>query len=396
MSEIYRTRLMDTLAFEPVTFRSGNGAYLYDDKGKKYLDFFCDVGTASLGYGHPTTRFAMERMIREGIPLHAPNRYGFHERLLAAERLCKATGMDRVFFCNSGTEAVEAAIKCARLFHWNRALDNDRDPAHMRREIWSHAGGFHGRTYGGLSAGDGPAYHTEGFGVLLDGFHKFRSFDQIPPNAAAVILAPVFGNNDVRLIETRLLKWLRDYCSLNGIVLIFDEVQTGSGRSGGPGITYAQKIGVQPDLITLAKGVAMGAPVGALLANARLGGTFTPGRHFSTFGGNPLSSVMLNAMLDWLSSDEYSAVESMGAYLEDLLKAFPWAKNIRRVGMLLAFDYDGDTVALARAALAEGLLIGAFRNGPGPVKLTPPLNARALIIAEGVRLLERAHQAVGG
>lgn len=385
-------RLMSTLRFEPITFTSGSGAYLYDEKGRKYLDFFCDVGTASLGYSPKPMREALERMISEGIPLHAPNRYGFKERDRAAERLCTAADMERVFFCNSGTEAVEAAIKCSRLYQHLIVSHTGEVP--MKHEIWSMSGGFHGRTYGGLSAGDGPRYHTDGFGPLLPGFRKFKTVEDIDPQrAAAVLLAPVFGNNDVRLIPTLELEDIRGFCTEYNIALIFDEVQTGAGRTGGPGITYAQQIGVKPDMITLAKGIAMGSPVGALLANAKFGGIFTPGTHFSTFGGNPLSCVMVNAMLDWLQSYDALGMGKRAYYMEDRLRQFAWAKNIRRAGMLLAFDYEGNTVRLAEEALKLGLLIGAFRDGPGAVKLTPPLNSNLMIIDEGIVVLEKAHQA---
>jgi acetylornithine/N-succinyldiaminopimelate aminotransferase len=375
---------MNSIARQPATFVRGVGPYLITDKGDHYLDFFCDVGTASLGYNSDTMTRALEKMLRYGIPIHAPNRYGFSDRTSAAKRICAMADMDKVFLCNSGTEAVEAAIKLARLYHHKNGKGH-------RRGIWSVPGAFHGRTYGALSAGDGPVYHTEGFGKLLDDFHSFEAIHSIDPQAAAVILAPIFGNNDVRPYSLTWLSNLSDFCLANDIVLIFDEVQTGGGRTGK--LTYAQKIGAYPDLITLAKGIAGGAPVGALLARGRFGDVFTPGTHFSTFGGNPFSCVMLEFMLDWLKYN-FDNIEETGRNLRHALQCLSWAKDVRGEGMLWAFDYEGDVQALADAAFEEKLLIGAFRAGPGPVKISPPLNIEQADLIRGIASLDAAHRSL--
>lgn len=372
--------LMSTLDFRDVTFQSGEGAVLFSD-GKKYLDFFADVGTASLGYNSPEQQHALARMIGQGIPLHAPNLYRFAERDRAAEGLCKLTEMDKVFFCNSGTEAVEAAIKLARKY---------QDGAKSRHTIWSYKGGFHGRTYGGLSAGDGPRHHYAGFGPLLEGFEHFTEIGEIEPDAAAVMLAPIFGNNDVAPYPPEWLHELRLYTKANGILLIFDEVQTGSGRTGAP--TYAQKIGVKPDIITLAKGLGMGCPVGAALATSEVASAFTPGSHFSTFGGNPLSCVFVNEMVGWLSNRRnLEEVNQKGVIIRKALQEMEWPKNVRGEGMLIAFDMDKDGLEFSKVCLTGGLLIGAFRAGAGAVKVTPPLNTPLDQIYRGLAIMAEAH-----
>jgi acetylornithine/N-succinyldiaminopimelate aminotransferase len=355
--------LMDTVDRKPVTFCGGVGSWLVSDGNQKpYLDFFTDVGTASLGYGGPEISTAFQRAINKSI--HAPNIFGFVERDIAAKKLCDATDMDRVFFCNSGTEAVEAAIKIARKYQFDRGTN--------RQIIYSYRGGFHGRTYGALAAGDGPRYHYDGFGPLPEGFKHFDYVDNIEPEAAAVIVAPIFGNGDVRLYDGKTLQWLRQYTADNEIILIFDEVQTGAGRSGY--INYAQGIGIIPDVVCMAKGMAMGAPVGSMLARGEVADAFTPGSHFSTFGGSPFASVFVSAMLDWLTPENLADVRSKGAYLRQELENAPWAKNVRGDGLLNAFDIDVDVREFADRCLRIGLILGVFRDGPGVIKITPPLN----------------------
>lgn len=370
------TRLMSTLAFRDVTFVSGAGAKLYTDNGEDYIDFFCDVGTSSLGYNPPEMKHALERMLEQNIPAHAPNLYGFEERNRAADRLCAATGMDKVFFCNSGAEAVEGAIKLARLHKWKSGLGG-------ATKVFSYKGGFHGRTYAGMAAGDGPVYHRQGFGGLPPDFHHFERIEDIHRDTAAIILSPVFGNNDVIEYPRGWLMALRRHATEIGAVLIFDEVQTGSGRTGLH--TYNQSLGGIADIITLAKGVAMGAPVGAVLAREPYASTFTPGSHFSTFGGNPISMVFVNGMLDWLGRN-LGVVERTGEYIRN---AFHGLANVRGPGMLLAFDTQLDSLALAKACLEERVLIGAFRPGPGPIKITPPLNIRRDVLDDGLGRLMR-------
>ena len=380
--------LMDTIARRDVAFFSSRGPWLITKSGEEYLDFFCDVGTASLGYFGPEVLLALSALTANFVAPHSPNLFNHALRDEAARRLCQTTGMDRVFFCNSGTEAVEAAIKMARLYQYKR---HDRSTA---VSIWSHEGGFHGRTYGSLACGDGAPHHYEGFGPFPEGFLHFNLEDKMPPrHAGAVILAPIHGNNDVGLVDVERLRALREYCTKHGIVLIFDEVQTGSGRCGGQQFTYAQRIGVEPDAICLAKGLGMGAPVGALLAKEPFGSAFTPGTHFSTFGGNPIGMAFVLEMLDWFEQNRQAA-DDTGSELWCRLDELPWVKNLRGAGALIAFDVEKDARAFADACFNQRLLIGAFRNGPGPVKITPPLNIDRSLVHEGVERMKRAWESL--
>lgn len=373
------SNLMNTLKFKNLEFVGGKGPYLVDSAGNCYLDFFTDVGTASLGYGCREHRVAAHALIDNVI--HAPNLFQYDSRNSASKRLCEATGMDKVFWCNSGTESVEAAIKLARKYQYdkmNRLGDRNF-------EIWSQWNGFHGRTYGSLAAGDGPEYHYEGFGQLPSDFRHFKDIYEISPHAAAVILSPIFGNNDVRVPDYGWLKDLRQYTESNNILLIFDEVQTGMGRCGG--FTYGQLCGIKPDILTLAKGVGMGFPVGAMLASEKVANAFTPGSHFSTFGGNPASCLYVSVMLDWLKTEgNLKSIREKGEIIKGTLE-INLDVDVRGEGMLLAFDSQVECLDLADRCLQRGLIVGAFRKGPGPVKITPPLNIELEDLNEGLIIL---------
>lgn len=383
------TSLMPTVRFRELDIVMGQGATLFSRDGKSYIDFFTDVGTASLGYDSPESRECLESILRHGM-VHSPILFQSDVRESAAARLCHMTGMDSVFFCNSGAEAVEAAVKLVRK-HWHNPNNTHRSPV-----IFTAQGGFHGRTLTGLAAGDGPPYHTDGYGPFPEGLnYRFdpNNWEQHidayvdVPSIAAVMFAPVFGNNDVREYNLTSLKALRRWCTIKNIPLIFDEVQSGSGRTGHP--TYAQRIGVQPDVLLLGKGVAMGAPCGALLVNTGAVETFTPGSHFSTFGGNPMCSTFLDSMWHWLSKAGREAeIEATGDKITTALREMKGVQSVRQVGMLIAADVNVSTTVLAARCEADGLLLGAFRQGPGPLKITPPLNISERELNDGLRILK--------
>jgi len=350
---------MNTIDRREQIFLGGYGSWLWTADGKRYLDFHTDNGTACLGYGSSQKDLFVSKLGR--IPTHALNLYSFEERDKAAQGLCDATGMDKVFFCNSGAEAVEAALKLARKY---------QDKRHGRFEIWSHRNGFHGRTYGSMAATDGPMYYREGFGPHLQGFHHFDKIEGIPDHAAMVLLSPINGFNDVVLYPDGWLEELREYTAKREILLCFDEVQTGSGRCGA--WSYGRKIGVVPDIACLAKGLAMGIPAGACLARAEVAAAFTPGTHYSTCGGNPFAMAGINAMLEWLTPARLEEINHKGQYLRQKLEARSWAGDVRGEGLMIAFDADLDARLFATKAAERGLIIGAFR--PSPIKLMPPLN----------------------
>jgi len=367
--------LMSTVDYQPRTFVGGEGSCLIDDHGRRHLDFFTDTGTASMAYNSTYASAALARFQSEGIPVHVPNICPFPERTRAAERLCRATNMSKVFFSSSGAESVEAAIKMARLWQHKQGAG--------RTDIYALAGGFHGRTLATVAAGDGPTYHTEGFGPLPGGFYKFNDIDEIPGDAAAILLAPVFGHHDTRVYSRSFLRALRVHADAHGIVLIFDEVQSGSGRSG----VWVQT-NPRPDIVCLAKGLGMGVSVGATLANEKLAGTFTPGTHFSTFGGNPMQMVFVNAMLDALTPEMLRSIHERGDWLRAQLTSRPWVRAVRGVGLMIAFDIRGDARAFARLCGDRGLIIGSWRSNP--VKIAPPLNIAQEDIERGLEIMDAA------
>jgi acetylornithine/N-succinyldiaminopimelate aminotransferase len=353
---------------------------VHEDVRMWYLDFFTDSGTASLGHGSVYHLDARSR--GAGQSLHTLNLFDNELRNRIAEKVCRVVGYDKIFFCNSGTEAIEAAIKLARKYQYDKPWFELQ--GRSKDQIWSIKDAFHGRTYGALAASDGPNYHFDGFGPFPESF-VFQEIDEINFDlAAAVIISPVFGNNDVRVYDIRWLEKLKMMCNQNDTLLIFDEVQTGSGRTGD--ITYAKLIGIQPDIMALAKGFGMGFPVAATLANNRVAQSFTPGTHFSTFAGSPPALYHVEVMFDWLDNN-LSKVRKMGQRMMYDLAQKNWVKTPRGIGMFIAFEINGDAKKFSMRCLDKGLVIGAFRSNP--VKITPPLNLSDEEWEIGLRIMDR-------
>ncbi len=363
--------LMKTVDHRDYIVDTGEGALLQTDKGPR-LDFFGDSGTASLGYNHLVHENALARVRKDRIPIHAPNITPFPERERAARRLCEATEMDKVFFCNSGTESVEAAIKLARLHQWKQGA--------ARSGIWSMRGGFHGRTYASLTASDGPSYYTNGFGPLPGEFHRFENVYDIDRAAAAVILSPIGCHHTVEMYSDEWMNDLRAYTKRHGILLIFDEVQTGAGRTGH--WSYGAWEGYDPDIICLAKGMAAGFPMGAMLAKGAVAEAFEPGHHFSTFGGSPLACVFLNEMLDWLDDQALRRIDKLGQTISIFMDGVKGVSNIRGTGLMWAFDTERDAREVAKECDEDGLIIGVWRENP--VKISPPLSVTDVELFSGL------------
>jgi acetylornithine/N-succinyldiaminopimelate aminotransferase len=384
---IMKKYLMDTVLTRDGVFTKGKGSTLYNaTTGKWYIDFFGDVGTASLGYNSIYHRRVLRGMLAGDTPVNTPNICVQEVREKAARMICELTGMDRVFFANSGTEAIETAIKLSRKYQYGI------NPG--KWYIASIDGDFHGRTYGSMATSSGPSYHYEGYGALPPGYDKFKTLDELKKNierTAAVVISPIFGNNDIRLYHEDFLHDLYSMCRRTQTLLVFDEIQTGAGRTGN--VTYAQKIGVTPDVLVLGKGIGMGCPVSAVLSNEKVGATFTPGSHFSTFGGNILAMSHIVGMVEWLS-DGQNMLEVMdtGQYIRKTLRRTQWAKNVRGVGMYNAFDIDKSVFEFAQRCYDRGLIVGGFRDAPGAVKLTPPLNADIGDIDAGLWLMSKAYE----
>ena len=361
--------VMETYKRLGIAPTSGEGSWLFDDAGNRYLDFIAGIATNSLGHGHPALVEAIKGQAEQLI--HCSNLYEIPIQAEVAQMLTQATDFDRVFFCNSGTESVEAAIKLAR-----RHAHKEHGPE--KHEILTFSGSFHGRTYGGLTATAQPAMQ-EGFGPMVGGFvhAPFGDLDAarelVGPQTAAVLVEPIQGESGVRLPPEGFLRVLRDLCDEHSALLIFDEVQTGVGRTGH---LYAyQGLGLVPDVLTSAKGLGGGVPVGAMMTReeyAALG----PGNHGSTFGGNPLAMAAARAVLGVVNDPEFlEEVRVKGAILKNALEkvteGIPGAQ-VRGEGLLIGVELGPEVAPrVFERCLENGLLVNLI--GGSVIRLAPPL-----------------------
>lgn len=397
--EAARRHLFGTYGRLPVAFSHGEGVRLWDREGKAYLDFVGGIAVSSLGHAHPELVEALRD--QAGRLLHVSNLYRIPEQAEAARALAEASGLDRAFFCNSGTEAVEAAIKLAR----KRARDAGAFPRGPDRAAGpdgagdvvdaGHDGGttgtdptprilvaegaFHGRTLGALAATAEPAYRDP-FRPLPGGFRRVP-YDDLPaareamgPEVCAVLVEPVQGEAGVVPPSDGYLRGLQDLARRHDALFVLDEVQTGVGRTGAP---FAfQRWDLEPDAVALAKGLGGGVPVGALLAREDVAEHLGPGDHASTFGGNPLAARAVTTVLRVLRRDDLARrADEVGRHLRRRLgelgeDGHP-VRRVRGPGLLVGFDVPGTARSLARACLDEGLLINAI--GESTVRLAPPL-----------------------
>jgi predicted acetylornithine/succinylornithine family transaminase len=361
---------METYKRLEIAPTGGEGSWLFDDEGNRYLDFIGGIATNSLGHGHP----ALVEAIKEqaGKLIHCSNLYEIPLQAEVAKMLADATDFDRVFFCNSGTESVEAAMKLAR----KHAYDTYGP---QKYEVLTFSRSFHGRTYGGLTATGQPALQ-DGFGPMLPGVVHAPFGDleaartMAGPQTAAILVEPIQGEGGINVAPEGFLEGLRDLCDEHGALLIFDEVQTGAGRTGH---LYAyQGTGIVPDVLTSAKGLGGGFPVGAMMVReeyAALG----PGNHGSTFGGNPLAMAAVKAVLGVVGDAAFlEEVRFKGTVLKNALtklaEAVPGAE-VRGEGLLVGLDL-GDA-GLAREVfehcLDEGVLVNLV--GGTTIRMAPPL-----------------------
>ena len=355
-----------------VTFVSGNGCWLTDKSGKQYLDALSGVGVVNLGHCHPGITESI--VVQAETLLHTSNWYHIEHQESLAERLCSVANMDNVFFANSGAEANEAAIKIARLFAQKRGID---EPV-----IISANDSFHGRTMATLSA-TGNSKIQDGFSPLLSEFIHVE-FDDIEAiskhtrneNVVAVMLEPIQGEAGVVIPEPEYLNKVKSLCEKNDWLLILDEVQTGMGRTGK--MFAHQYNNITPDLLTLAKGLGNGVPIGACLAKGRAAKLFTTGKHGSTFGGNPLVSKVALSVLDVIENNSVLAnVGKMSQYihtkLEKELSDNAAVISIRIKGLMIGIGLDEkliDTSKLLQKALDDQLLINIAGSS---IRLLPPL-----------------------
>jgi predicted acetylornithine/succinylornithine family transaminase len=381
MSEKY---LMNTYRRAPVAFASGQGMRLTDVEGKTYLDFVGGIAVSALGHNHPALVQAISTQAAR--VLHTSNLYVIPEQALAARWLVEHSALDRVFFCNSGAEANEAAIKLARKFA-SRAGSG-------RFEIIVAERSFHGRTLAALAATAQPKYH-EGFAPLPVGFipvplndlHALRA--AVTPQTCAVLLEPVQGEGGVQAANPEYLQGVRALCDETGLLLILDEIQTGVGRTGR--LFAYEHAGIAPDIMTLAKGLGGGVPIGAMLATEAVAQAFHPGDHGSTFGGNPLACAAALAVLTTIERDHLvDNAANVGTYLLQRLHGLaddhPVVAGVRGWGLMVAVDLATEAALVVDACRARGLLVNAVQ--PATLRLVPPLIVTPADVDEAIGILD--------
>ena len=385
--------VMETYKRMNIAPTSGKGSWLFDDKGNRYLDFIAGIATNALGHGHPALVEAIQD--QAGELLHCSNLYEIPLQAEVAQMLTEATDFDKVFFCNSGTEAVEAAIKLARKYAYETYGPE-------KHEVLTFTKSFHGRTYGSLSATAQATYH-EAFGPMVPGF-AYAPFgdleaakEAVGPQTAAVLVEPLQGEGGINPAPEGFLEGLRDLCDEHGALLIFDEVQTGAGRTGH---LYAyQGVGVVPDVLTSAKGLGGGVPVGAMMAKEEYA-VLTPGNHGSTFGGNPLAMSAVKAILGVVGDPIFlEEVRFKGAILKNALRLVaervPGAE-VRGEGLLLGLDLGDPELAkeVFQKCLEEGVLLNLIAGTT--IRLAPPLTVTKTEIRYALDTLRAALDSLVG
>jgi len=365
--------LMNTYSRQPVTFVKGEGVWLWDNQGEKYLDALAGVAVNGLGHAHPKLVKAISE--QAGKLIHVSNIYQIAEQAALADKLCEISAMDKVFFCNSGCEANEAAIKLARLYGHNKGVENP--------EIIVMDKSFHGRTMATLSA-TGNRKVQAGFEPLVSGFVRVP-YDDVEAvkqvatrknNVVAILVEPVQGEGGINISKdaSGYLEALREICDANGWLLMLDEVQTGIGRTG---TWFAfQHTNIKPDVMTLAKGLGSGVPIGACVARGAAAEVFTYGKHGSTFGGNPLATAAGLATLTIIEEEHLREnAEKIGDFIResflDALKNTQGVVTVRNAGLMVGIELDRPCGDLVKMALQDHLLINV--TAEKVVRLLPPL-----------------------
>ncbi|MDH5387022.1 MAG: aspartate aminotransferase family protein [Gammaproteobacteria bacterium] len=363
--------IMSTYAPMPVTFESGKGAVLTDSKGNDYLDALSGIAVCGLGHAHPAVAKAISEQANKLI--HTSNLYEIENQQNLADKLCQLSGLDRVFFSNSGAEANEAAIKLARLYGHQKNIDV---PTIVVME-----NSFHGRTMATLSA-TGSRKVQAGFEPLVQGFvrapyNDIESIENIAKNNSnivAVLVEPVQGESGIQIPDADYLNKLRELCDQNEWLLMLDEIQTGMGRTGE---WFAfQHNHIKPDVMTLAKALGNGVPIGACLASEKAASVMKPGNHGSTFGGNPLACAAGLAVIETMQAEQLVAkAKDMGAYLlaalQKELANVEGVREVRGLGLMIGIELNQACTELFSKALAEGLLLAI--QADSIIRLLPPL-----------------------
>jgi acetylornithine/N-succinyldiaminopimelate aminotransferase len=382
------SHVMNTYARQPVAFVRGQGVWLWDDAGKKYLDALAGIAVNTLGYGHPRLKKALMARVESGI-LHTSNLWRIPDQEAAADRIAEITGLDEVFFCNSGLEANEAAIKVARKYGHDRGV---AEPAIIVMEK-----AFHGRSLATLSA-TGSRKVQAGFEPLVSGFVRVplndleavRQVAEHNKNVVAIFIEPIQGEGGINVSRLEYLRGLKEICERKEWLFMSDEVQCGLGRTG-KWFVY-QHAGFLPDVVPLAKGLASGVPVGACVVGGRARGVFKPGNHGSTFGGNPLAMTAVVTTIDTIKEEGLlDNAARVGEVIRSGLSQIAGISELRGMGLMIGMQLPSPCGELVRQGLEAGLVINVTADNV--VRLLPPL---VMSEAEGRLVVERLAPLVRG
>ena len=377
--------VLQTYRRQPVVFERGEGMYLFDDRGRRYLDFLSGIGVAALGHAHPALARALAD--QAATLAHTSNLYFHPLQGQLAERLTKITGMDRAFFCNSGTEAMEACLKFARRYWFTHGATH-------RTKFVAFTHSFHGRTMGALSVTAEEHYRAP-FQPLVPGV-SFASADDpagldrlIDESTAAVIIEPIQGEGGVRPAPAAIVDAIMAACKRTGTLLIADEIQSGSGRTG----TFLRSgsIGLEPDLVALGKALGAGMPVGAVVLKDKVAKAIEAGDHGTTYGGNLLACRAALTFLDELEGGLLDSINAVSAYLFERLRAIAARSNgavidVRGAGLIAGLDMKADATPVMTAALERGLVIN--RTSSTVIRLLPPYIVQPTHVDEAAAILE--------
>ncbi len=366
-----RHHIMPTYASMPVRFVKGEGSWLWDEKGNKYLDALSGIAVCGLGHANPEVAAAIGE--QANTLMHTSNLYYIDKQEKLADKLCQLTGMNDVFFSNSGAEANEAAIKIARKFAHNKSIQNP--------VIVTMTNSFHGRTLATLTATGNPAV-KEGFSPLPEGFchipyndiNALKELATQQPNIVAILVEPVQGESGIHIPSEHYLNELRSLCDEHDWLLMLDEIQTGVCRTGS--FLSSQQNGITADVVTMAKGLGNGVPIGACLSSGKATGLLTAGSHGSTFGGNPLACAAALKVIEIVDRDQLATRakqlgEKMGTAFKQKLSNCKHVIDIRQKGLMIGIELSSPCAELVSQALEKNLLINVA--GGNTVRLLPPL-----------------------
>lgn len=383
----------NTYAQLPIVLTGGSGCRVRDLEGNEYLDFVAGIAVNALGYGDPELKEALQEQLSTGLT-HCSNLYWNIPSVEAAELIRELSGLDKTFFCSSGAEANEAALKLARKYGAVKKSIAGPSVISMNRS-------FHGRTYGAVTATGQAKYHKDFMplmpGILYADFNDAQSVaDLIDEKTCAVIVEPLQGEGGIIPADGTFLQELRELCDRNGLLLIFDEVQCGMGRMGTP---FAfQHWGVTPDIVTMAKGLGAGLPIGAMIAGPKAADIFSPGNHAATFGGNLLSTTAARVILGRLKEESFiSNIRESGELLTSLLQEmkqdFPQIIDVRGYGLMQGIELSCEAAPFIKAAQQEGLLLAPA--GKQVIRFVPPLIVSPVEIREASEILRKVLGSAG-